>query len=249
MTLVFCWHQSVAITQSDETGLRSQNSVNGQTTLPSSPEAAGLGQYGNFPISPYTGAGNVSVPIHSIRGNRISLDINANYSTGGIKVEDRGSGSLGVGWALNAGGSITRAVKGAPDMHYNYYDHAAIFPANLNQPASESFALYDFYYEVVNGRYETQPDTYFYSFNGRSGKFHIGADKRVIQTEDSDLRITLVFGIKTTTILPTEQITVLNKFIITDEFGTEYHYEDAEYSVVQYDDGRPAFAQSIYKKT
>ena len=83
--------------QADETGLRSQNAIHNQTSLPASPEAAGLGEYGNFPISPYTGSANINVPIHSIKGNRIGLDVNINFQTSGFKVEDRGSGVLGNG--------------------------------------------------------------------------------------------------------------------------------------------------------
>lgn len=238
--------------QAAETNLRSQNSINTQTTLPSSPEAASLGEYGNFPVSPYTGTANISVPVYSIKGNRIGLDVNINYQTGGVKVEDRGSGSLGIGWALNAGGSITRSVKGAPDMHYNYYDNAHVFEDYfLQEPLS--FDSYDFFYRTVNGYYETQPDTYFYAFNGRSGKFHIAADKRIIQTEDSDLKIEPFFGEAYSTLGIMEEFTILTKFIITDESGTKYYYEDAEYSVLRYDDvtalAMAAFRSHEYNST
>ena len=225
--------------QSTETDLQAQNSIANQMTLPASPEAAGLGEYGNFPISPYTGTANVNVPVYSIKGNRIGLNVDINFQTGGIKVEDRGSGSLGIGWTLNAGGSITRSVKGNPDMHYNYYNNADIFNSEINE-SPLSFETYDFYYKTVHGEYETQPDTYFYSFNGRTGKFHIEAStttqKRVIQTEDSDLKIEPFFTQTTSILGVNPQFTILSKFIITDEYGTKYHFEDAEYTVLQYDD-------------
>ena len=73
--------------------------------------ASTLGEYGNTPISLTTGMPNISIPIWEIKGRKLSLPISISYRASGVKIEDQGS-SIGGGWALNAGGVITRSIKG-----------------------------------------------------------------------------------------------------------------------------------------
>ncbi len=89
--------------------------------IPPSPEAAALGKYGDIPVSYYTGMANVSIPIYTIPLGELSVPINLNYSTNGIKVEEEASWA-GLGWALQTGGVITRSVRDIDDFlnHPNY---------------------------------------------------------------------------------------------------------------------------------
>ena len=83
------------------------------------------------------------------------------------------------------------------------------------------------------GTIEAQPDAYYFSFNGRSGKFYITPDRRVVQNEDSDLQITLSF---TDPVPSNVKESFLEKVTIRDEQGTIYTFDVAETSVLQYDD-------------
>src|SRR5579863_7043768 len=80
----------------------------------SSPTAASLGKYGDIPVSYNTGIPNISIPIYSVQAGSLKLPISLSYHASGLKVEEE-AGWVGAGWALNAGGMITRTVIGAPD--------------------------------------------------------------------------------------------------------------------------------------
>jgi hypothetical protein len=62
----------------------------------------------------YTGTNYVSIPIWTCTTKGFSLPITLNYNASGIKVDQMASW-VGLGWELNAGGMISREVKGFPD--------------------------------------------------------------------------------------------------------------------------------------
>ena len=76
-----------------------------------SPNAASLGKYGDISMDLNTGRANVNIPLYSLNEGGIPLDISLNYDTGGVRVSDV-PGWVGQNWTLNAGGVITRTVKG-----------------------------------------------------------------------------------------------------------------------------------------
>ena len=61
-----------------------------------------------------SGSANIGIPLFEINENGAQFPISLSYQTGGLKVEEMSS-KVGMGWALNAGGSIMREVKGLPD--------------------------------------------------------------------------------------------------------------------------------------
>lgn len=81
-----------------------------------------------------TGAAQVSIPLYQYNdpANRLSLNINLNYTGGnGIKVSEVG-GIAGTGWQLNYGGFISRIQHGEPDdqKQLKAYNYPA---SNLNE--------------------------------------------------------------------------------------------------------------------
>lgn len=87
--------------------------------IPPSPNAASLGKYGDIPVSYYTGLVNTSIPIYTISDQDIQIPISLSYHHGGIRVEEEAS-VVGLGWSLNAGGVITRTIRGRDDFHEQY---------------------------------------------------------------------------------------------------------------------------------
>ena len=83
--------------------------------IPPSPTAASLGEYGDIPVSTYTGIPNISIPLYQIQSRDLSLPISLSYHAGGVKVEEEASW-VGLGWSLNAGGVITRSIRGLDDL-------------------------------------------------------------------------------------------------------------------------------------
>ena len=97
--------------------LLSQNSAEefAQSQIPPSPEAAGLGKYGDVPVSTFTGNPGVNIPVYTIQYRGMSVPITLGYNSNGIKVSEEASW-VGLGWNLSAGGMITRTIRGADDF-------------------------------------------------------------------------------------------------------------------------------------
>ena len=86
--------------------------------IPPTPEASAYAKYGEFPVSTYTGIPQISIPLHQIHLESLELPITLNYHAGGIKVEELAS-RAGLGWTLQAGGLISRTMRGLPDEWEN----------------------------------------------------------------------------------------------------------------------------------
>ncbi|WP_090471442.1 hypothetical protein [Mucilaginibacter sp. OK268] len=143
--------------------------------IPPSPNAAALGKYGDIPVGKYTGVPDISIPLYQVKEGDIQVPVSLSYHASGIKVEENASW-VGLGWTLNAGGVITRTIKGKPDE--NGYANAQIPSLLLNpQPGTPNYcdawnsALYVYLVGNSNFGYDSEPDAYYYNFNGISGKF------------------------------------------------------------------------------
>ncbi|MGN7888395.1 SGNH/GDSL hydrolase family protein [Dyadobacter sp. 22481] len=192
----------------------------GQTTdsyipkvVPPSPQAASLTRYVDIPVSYYTGTANISIPIYAVQDGKASLPISISYHPSGIKVADEAS-QVGLGWALNAGGVISRTIMGEDDFTLSRY-----FSTNNNLPTNyfpksylqagtavsgdQSKFSFDFYSQqsgpgplslkVEDGTdNEYEPDVYNFNFAGYSGKFIISRTKEIIMNEKSDIRIKML---------------------------------------------------------
>ena len=82
--------------------------------IPPSPEVSALMRYIDFPISPFTGQPDITIPLYTVREGNLELPISISYHGGGIKVYEA-AGIIGYGWNLNAGGCVSRTVRGLPD--------------------------------------------------------------------------------------------------------------------------------------
>ena len=83
--------------------------------------ASNMGATGSVGVDLYTGMAQISVPICTLPAKQLKLPISLAYVGGkGIKVQDYAS-SVGLGWQLNAGGNISRVIRGFPDEQANGY--------------------------------------------------------------------------------------------------------------------------------
>lgn len=151
-----------------------------QKIVPPSPTAAGLGKYGDIPVSTYTGIPNISIPLYEIKEKNLNIPISLNYHASGIKIEEEASW-VGLGWSLLAGGVITRSVRGLDDLAVlgsgEYQTGYPISPLPnaiddnndyIPQPGST-----DWYYfaSVCSKGVDSEPDIFYFNFAGHSGKF------------------------------------------------------------------------------
>ncbi|MBK6622590.1 MAG: hypothetical protein IPG32_17605 [Saprospirales bacterium] len=79
-----------------------------------SPSALEMIKNVNAGVDLYNGSQSASIPLYSIEAYDISIPIALNTSNNGLKVNDIGS-LVGQHWNLNAGGMVSRVVKGLPD--------------------------------------------------------------------------------------------------------------------------------------
>jgi hypothetical protein len=189
-----------------------------RVTVPS-PNAASLGRYGDIPVSLYTGVPDVSVPLFTLKGRTLSLPITLRYHASGVRVEDIASW-VGLGWTLDAGGVITRTVRGnADDKNVGYYYTGNTWYDNANWPTLTNGNVGT---QVQNGTIDGDPDLFFFSFAGRSGQFVMGPvstggaiEYRAIPSQK--LRI-----------IPTFTSGAISSFAITTEDGTRYTFSGQE---------------------
>ena len=122
---------------------------------PPSPESSALGKYVEHPVGYYTGTPQINIPLFEIKCGRITLPISLSYHGSGVKVDEVAS-RVGNGWVLNAGGVVTRTLKGqwCDEGKFGYF-------AYLAAGAPGGAGAFD---------YDTEPDQHFYNFNGKLGQ-------------------------------------------------------------------------------
>ncbi len=193
------------------------NEFNVKTMLPTSPEAATLGRFGDIPIGYYTGTSDVSIPLYTIKESGLEIPVILKYHNGGIKVSDQAS-NVGLEWSLEPGGSIIQIVNGTEDKFdqivsadsagYAYLKGRMVTGA-YTQTAEVGVDKWECgpgFGTCVHGgtggdSYATltrlllgdgQPDIYQYNFPGFSGRFYINPEKDSIVLIDSKAKINFV---------------------------------------------------------
>ncbi len=202
--------------------------------IPPSPNVASLGKYGDIPISFYTGTPNISIPIFEVVAGDLSLPISISYHASGIKVAEEAS-RVGLGWAINAGGVISRTVVGLDDFAaapYSYHNKNApelpwggldVFPIpGYIQECDLSFVNSNFtlssqYTEAdpPGSPYDFEPDQYYYNLGNESGKFILKQNKEAILNKQEKLQITCINDSN-------------SGWVITGADGTKYTFDTYE---------------------
>ena len=117
---------------------RTQNSPGLKNFMLPSPTASALGKYGEISVGMYTGIPSIAIPIYTIKADDIELPISLSYHAGGIKLEERAS-NVGIGWSLNAGGVITRSIRGLPDPVSSTSYYQSLVPLAKKYPLNLAF--------------------------------------------------------------------------------------------------------------
>ncbi len=162
-----------------------QNSPGLKSFTPPSPNASSLGKFGEMPVSLYTGIPNISVPLYTARSGDLELPISLDYHAGGVRVEELASW-VGLGFSLNAGGTISRSIRDLPDDAQNGYFNtrastSALGEKYLNNPTptdlygnfqgnglSEDIPAFE---QVLAQLKDGEPDIFYFNFGKYSGKF------------------------------------------------------------------------------
>lgn len=194
-----------------------------ENIIPPSPNVSAINKFGNIPVGHSTGIPQIGVPIYSWEGKNFGLKVNVSldYHAGGIKVDENAS-NVGLGWALNAGGVVSRSVRGLYD---EYSEHGFLqqqmpidtYSGNQRGTSHSDRLLHQMYAGVK----DTQNDLFNFSFNGRSGRFVLGRNGDLLILTQEKIKIEKF-------ITQVNNMPLISKFIITDEYGYKFVFEDYE---------------------
>ena len=175
-------------------GLALISTVHAQV-IPPSPGAGALARFASVPVNLYTGATNIQAPLLTLPGRNISIPVGLSYHASGIKLQDV-SGPVGLGFALNAGGVITRMVKKMPDDSRFGYSSTVIGPTGkentsgkyLNQENAFNYTREQLY-SFSAPREDVEPDIFYFNFMGRTGRFVLKANGEPMLMPYQDIKI------------------------------------------------------------
>lgn len=146
------------------------------------PNTAGLGVYGDVPVSLFTGIPQIEIPLYELKEGEHTLPLSLSYYAGGVR-PDQHPGWVGLNWSLNAGGVITRVIKDMPDEYNNsyfvhgkesgyYFTHELLNTANWS---SKDYLVQVAQHPEIYVN-DTEPDVFSFSFLDYSGKFMLTHD-------------------------------------------------------------------------
>lgn len=193
--------------------------VRQQNYAPKSPSAASLAMKTDYPVSCYTGVPEISVPLYTIECDGVSIPLTLSYHASGFRPSQEATW-VGLGWSLTPGGSITRTVKCSDDFNefpsYTKMSEGYLDAPNI-PPASADYFLwiykYAAYVESITLKKDSEPDIFFYSVPGASGKFVFNKSREAVMLEKTpNVRIQLVEDPHST------------YFVITLPDGTSYRF-------------------------
>lgn len=195
---------------------------------PPSPNVSALMKFGSIPVSPATGIPNISIPIYDFKSNAsgLKLTISLDYHASGIKVSEVGS-NVGIGWALNAGGAVSRTLRGIydelPDVGFIDQPNPPYDNGQGNSPSTELARPFT---KLYTNRIDGQPDLFNFNMNGKSGSFMFGKNNDFLMQQMQKVKVEKVVEY----IQPATGIAgyMITKFILTDEEGFRYFFESYE---------------------
>lgn len=199
-----------------------------------SPNVSGLLGQIDIPVSYYTGIPEISTPLYEIVIDNIKLPINVEYQASGIRVFQEATW-VGLGWNLSIGGIISRTVRCGDDLFENYppgnIREGYLTASDVTMPESSGYFIkrnYDVAWYRTFLIKDSEPDIFYFSANGTSGKFLVTPDSGVVLLDKSiNAQITLM-----------KADNGLYYFSITTNDGAVYNYRTRESTTTQ---SRPGY--------
>lgn len=161
--------------------------------IPPSPNASSQAKFASTPVNLYTGIPGIQAPLMTLPGRHMSVPIGLSYHAGGFKVQEI-AGPVGLGWALNAGGVITRTVRGIPDdAEYGYsgprkqgQNIVPLAAGSGNQAINYSTTRLN---QVAAQTTDGEPDVFYFNLMGRAGRFVLDEEGNALLMPYQDMAI------------------------------------------------------------
>lgn len=207
-------------------------------------------------VNPLTGTANVTIPIYEITRGQVALPISLSYNATGVKPKDV-EATAGMNWQLNAGGQVSRQVRGLPDDctpssssagMYGWISASDNAPTKIagfgianngstcsNETADISYINTNFSYQV-----DTEPDIFSVSAPGLSCEFIYNRSTNTFQPINyQDIVITYT----------TDGSNLIHSFTITNDRGIKYVFAaPTQISLTSFSSGTPAFFTTAYNQ-
>lgn len=184
--------------------------------IPPSPEVSSLFKFVDYPVSHSTGIPEISIPLYTVQCGNLRLPVSIDYHASGRMFSDM-TGPVGIGWTLNAGGTVSRTVFGYPDEEHPVPDN--LKSASSMNIKDDYLYLAELYYKAggdpLAAFKDSEYDLFSYSIPGLSGSFVL---------EGGVPKSLTLNGIKISG--------GVNGFTITGEDGTQYIFRDYGNSTV-----------------
>lgn len=191
--------------------------VQGQTQvknyIPPSPNAMTFLKYGDYPVDYSTGVPSINIPIYTVSLKDFSFPISASFHASGRNTSLNFS-PLGLNWALNATGVISREIKGRPDGIYPHAEKSASYYEPQSQHVNELLNLENpRAYGVSGTETDTEYDIFSLSINGISAKFIVRDNAGVVFLTYCPY-----------TLVVTKVNYNISNFLLTDDRGIKYSF-------------------------
>lgn len=150
---------------------------------PPSFNAASVIKYCDHPVGYKYGIPKIKYQLKTLVNNDLYIPLSVSYHSIGIKVEEE-STWIGLGWRLNAGGLITRIIRGENDLgpaEELNTQSALGYPFEHIKPCFDDCDENendDFHQKVCNGEIDSDPDIFFFDILGTKGKFLLTPDHK-----------------------------------------------------------------------
>ena len=185
---------------------------------PQSPTVAAMARQIEYPVSPYTGIPDISIPLYTITCGNINVPITLSYHASGIQASQE-STRVGLGWSLNAGGMIGRTIICGDDLGEHSYPpyHAGYLQMPNIRTLNDITTDYCMGGDLIA---DSEPDLFFFSLPHGGGKFMFSKSKSgqpvpvLVNKQSCNARI--------------DYIPSTHKFNITDDQGTTYVFSTIE---------------------
>lgn len=184
--------------------------------IPPTPETQSFFKIAENLSNGFQGNATFSVPIYDVINDNLTIPIYLQYASNSNEVRNKSS-RIGLGWNLNAGGMVSRTIRGLPDElpngYLNCYKCSELF--EKDKDVRKKLSDLSGYNESTNF-YDSEPDIYSFSFLNYSGKFIINNSTYTAVTQGkSDLKIDLEFA---------SNRKEIQRIIFTDLEGNRYYF-------------------------
>jgi hypothetical protein len=188
-------------------------------------------------VNPLTGAGTVAIPLYNLNKGGVSLPVTLIYNGSGIKTRDV-EGTGGMGWNVQAGGQISRQVRGLPDdctadsalnvrSGWLYSNTSSLITgftiANTTNNCSNELADLDYINNDFSYQNDTEPDVFYVSAPGLSCQFVFDGSQNIRLLNYQDLVVTYTHSTGTGTLKG-----AITSFTITNDRGIKYVFSYPE---------------------